>query len=401
MTMKTKYPLKPYFKLFLWLGIFLFFFPALWGTFMLMPFPGSQEQDTLATAYALHPWIFPTRIIGLFLMIGPIMNLLFNGRWGKKTAGIILVLLIGAMIWFTEFFAKAEIMFKEPTQLIFKTAAANEVPEETLIMGIYEEGLARAYPVPFLSYHHKIQDTLNQPFALVTYCSVCRSGRVFSPVLNGEYLHFRLVGMRQFNALFEDERTKSWWHQASGEVVAGSRKGEALEEILSEQMTLKEWMKKYPETLILQEDPAFAATYRNYYAYYKEKNSRKKEGNWSWVLGVEIGNSSKAYSWSLLQEEKIINDRIGETSVLLVLEKDSLSFHVLERELGGRVFEFQLDSLGENLQDQQTHSLWKRSGLCISGELKGSQLSTLQAYQEYEHSWKTFHPNTEEWKKEK
>ena len=42
---------------------------------------------------------------------------------------------------------------------------------------------------------------------MVTYCTVCRTGRVFSPIVEGQPETFRLVGMDHFNAMFEDEGT--------------------------------------------------------------------------------------------------------------------------------------------------------------------------------------------------
>jgi len=38
------------------------------------------------------------------------------------------------------------------------------------------------------------------------------------------------------------------------------------------------------------------------------------------------------------------------------------------------------------------------NGLCVEGKLKGQQLSAVQAYQEFWHSWKNFHPATLQYK---
>jgi hypothetical protein len=44
---------------------------------------------------------------------------------------------------------------------------------------------------------------------MITYCTVCRTGRVFSPDVDGKPETFRLVGMDHFNAMFEDENQKA------------------------------------------------------------------------------------------------------------------------------------------------------------------------------------------------
>lgn len=59
---------------------------------------------------------------------------------------------------------------------------------------------------------------------MVTYCTVCRTGRVYSPMVNGKLETFRLVGMDHFNAMFEDASTKSWWRQSNGDCIAGPLK---------------------------------------------------------------------------------------------------------------------------------------------------------------------------------
>jgi hypothetical protein len=63
---------------------------------------------------------------------------------------------------------------------------------------------------------------------MITYCTVCRTGRVFEPVVNGKFEKFRLVGMDHFNAMFEDVTTKSWWRQVTGEAITGKLKGQQL-----------------------------------------------------------------------------------------------------------------------------------------------------------------------------
>jgi hypothetical protein len=46
------------------------------------------------------------------------------------------------------------------------------------------------------------------------------------------------------------------------------------------------------------------------------------------------------------------------------------------------------------IRDLNTQSVWQPKGSCIDGPLKGAQLQPVQAYQEFWHSWRTFHPAT-------
>ena len=100
-----------------------------------------------------------------------------------------------------------------------------------LVIGVVNNGEAKAYPIRFLGYHHQVQDTVGGKPVIVTYCTVCRTGRVFEPMVNGKPEKFRLVGMDHFNAMFEDATTKSWWRQVNGEAITGKLKGQQLPEV--------------------------------------------------------------------------------------------------------------------------------------------------------------------------
>jgi len=77
----------------------------------------------------------------------------------------------------------------------------------------------------FIGYHHQVRDTIAGAPVLVSYYTVCRTGRVFCPAVKGDPEVFRLVGMDHFNAMFEDATTHSWWRQANGQAIIGPRKG--------------------------------------------------------------------------------------------------------------------------------------------------------------------------------
>ena len=117
--------------------------------------------------------------------------------------------------------------------------------------------------------------------------------------------------MDHFNAMFEDATTKSWWRQVTGEAIAGKLKGEKLPEVLSTQTSLGEWLRLYPNSLVMQADPAFISSYDTTFKYESGKSKSKLTGtdslSWkdkSWVLGVKAGDKSKAYDWNQLKTRK-------------------------------------------------------------------------------------------------
>ena len=269
-----------------------------------------------------------------------------------------------------------------------------------LVIGVSLNGEAKAYPIQLIGYHHQVRDTIGNTPVMITYCTVCRTGRAFSPYLNGKMETFRLVGMDHFNAMFEDATTKSWWQQATGVAIAGPLKGTSLKELPSRQLTLEAWLREYPNSYIMQPDTTFNKDYEDLTDYDKGtiKSSLEKRDSlsWkpkSWIVGVIHNSSAKAYDWNDLVKKKIIQDSIAGLPIVIALEKDTASFHVYDRRVNGSVLRFQMGNDKDLLIDQNTHSTWNMDGLCIDGTLKGERLVPVQAYNEFWHSWQTFHKN--------
>ena len=77
------------------------------------------------------------------------------------------------------------------------------------------DGEARAYPIQLIGYHHQVCDTVGGKPIMVTYCTVCRTGRVFDPVIKGQPETFRLVGMDHFNTIVAWPKTSTGTERAS------------------------------------------------------------------------------------------------------------------------------------------------------------------------------------------
>jgi hypothetical protein len=236
---------------------------------------------------------------------------------------------------------------------------------------------------------------------MVTYCTVCRTGRVYSPVVNGKLETFRLVGMDHFNAMFEDATTKSWWQQATGTAISGPLKGTTLPEIPSQQMSLASWLSAHPTSLIMQPDTTFSKDYADLTDYdngtIKSGLEKRDSLSWkdkSWVIGIAHNNIAKAYDWNELVTKRLIEDSLPQLPVVLFLEQDSVSFHAWNRTLDTATLHFEKVETANVFKDRNTGSTWNNQGFCMEGALKGKQLQPVQAYQEFWHSWKTFHPYT-------
>ena len=368
--------------------------------YFIMPFPGSQQSNTLEIAYWIGNNIVWLRVLLVVCASYFLFKSFSSTKLFQKIIYAVLIIFYVVVFYLFNFRFLADKMFYQPKVVQFSNASESKISKEKLVLGVVLNGEAKAYPIQIIGYHHQVQDEIGGTSVLVTYCTVCRTGRVYEPNVNGKPETFRLVGMDHFNAMFEDASTKSWWRQVSGEAVTGPLKGSKLVEIPSRQMSLASWLQLYPASKILQPDSNFSKQYAALDGYdngslssFLEKRDTISWQPKSFVVGIVYKNASKAYDWNNLERSVIIQDSLPGLPLLLTLENKT-SFHSFNRELNGVVYNFQLDADKRNMIDTNTGSTWNLQGACTSGPLNGSYLRPIQSYQEFWHSWQTFHPGT-------
>jgi hypothetical protein len=244
-------------------GLILLFALEISGIYFIMPFPGSQEINSLPFAYWMHNNMLWIRIVLVAAVIVTFISVFRNSRWKTRSIYSLLLIIYAVLFYYTNFKFQADKIFYQPKTKLFANTSANKVEANKLVIGFVNNGEAKAYPIQIIGYHHQVRDTVGGMPVIVTYCTVCRTGRVFSPEVNGRPETFRLVGMDHFNAMFEDASTKSWWQQATGVAVAGKLKGSALRELPFQQSQLAAFLARYPDALILQPDTIFKKQYKS------------------------------------------------------------------------------------------------------------------------------------------
>jgi hypothetical protein len=358
------------------------------NVYFIMPMPGSQQMNTIDVAYFLYTyrWFFRSFFV-LMILVGAVPA--FSAR--RKWIPFIALAPVAFIVYFFNLQMTADHMFLQPETVAFKSRADNSLSDSSLVVAVTHNMEAKAYPIRYIQYHHQVRDTISGKPIMVTYCNVCRTGRVYEPVVDGKVENFRLVGMDHFNAMFEDATTKSWWRQATGEAVTGPLKGRTLAEVESNQYTLNKFFSLHPFGKVMEADVTSKDSYDTLGRFEKGKSqgklTRTDSVSWkdkSWVLGIEVDGHTKAYDWIRLKELKILNDQIGGTAVVIAIAADEQSFAAFRSD-SAEQFILRNDSLiGSNNQ----YDLVGRSK-------DGSKLRSIKVYQEFWHSWKQFHPNSE------
>ena len=381
------------------LGLLLLILFECARVYLIMPMPGSQNFDSIEIAYFLgsNKWII--RLIGYLLVSVPLVLILRNGVKKEKLiiGGLTAMYLI--VFYVFTFKMEADKMFYQPTKVVKTSLSKNKISDNKLVIGVVIDSVASAYPIQLIGYHHQVVDTMNGHPIMVTYCTVCRTGRIYSLIVNGKQETFRLVGMDHFNAMFEDATTKSWWRQSTGECIAGPLKGYKLKEFKSEQLILSAWVRIHPNTQILQPDPLFKEEFEQMDTYDKgisrgdlTKRDTTSWKNKSWVLGIQDGANAKTYDWNQLTKHRIIQDSLPNNPIVILLENDTVSFHAYSRVVNKEILIFHKKQ--DSIWDVNTGSKWNYEGVCVDGKLKGNMLKSVRCYQEFLHSWEFFHPQS-------
>lgn len=278
---------------------------------------------------------------------------------------------------------------------------------EALVMGIEMDGEAKAYPIRLVSFHHIVNDTVGEQPVVVTYCSLCSSGAIFDPTVNGETVLFDLFGLYQTVATMRDQETGSLWSTFEGRALEGELAGASLEMLPAWTMEWSAWVDEYPDTLVMDIQDEFADEYEDYPigAERGGENSRFAQIVGSFpaddrlpeselVLGVQAGDDYRAYVLDDFSGRGVLQDEIGETPALVIYDREQDLATTYEPVVDGEMLTFEFDDEG-NLRDTETGTLWSVRGEAIEGELAGAELPWLTSFVTEWYGWAAYHPQTD------
>lgn len=278
------------------------------------------------------------------------------------------------------------------------------VSDSDVVIGLEINGDARAYPLFILVWHEIVNDVVGGTPVAVTYCPLCYTNQVFERIVNGNEVEFGTSGkLYQSNLLMYDRWTDSYWSQGLGMAVTGKLSGIQLKTIPFDVITWGDWKKLHPDSLVLTTDTGHLRSYAtdpygDYYAdpriIFPVDNMDDRMHPKEIILGFHEDGIYKAYKQNDVELHNVINDNIGETSLMLVslFSQNSRAF---DRNLNGEILQFQY--VDGKITDAKTESVWSYDGLAISGPLEGNYLTRISMEPGFWFSWVAFHPDTAVW----
>ena len=180
------------------------------------------------------------------------------------------------------------------------------------VLGVYRNGIAKAYPIRILDRHEVVNDSFADERVVVTYCPLCFSGMAFSISTNSVAQTFGVSGLL-FNSdvLLYDHQTGSLWSQIRSQAISGRLKGTEIQPVVAAHTTWRDWLSRHPDTRVLSTDTGFGHSYRRspYLEYQRSpqlmfpvNNRSNKYSKKELVLGVTIGDRFKAYPFKELRK---------------------------------------------------------------------------------------------------
>ena len=199
-----------------------------------------------------------------------------------------------------------------------------------------------------------------------------------------------------------DRETGTLWSHLTGEALEGPLVGQHLQQLLSVQTTWGRWRAEHPKTLMLAVDPADVRSdpYQNYFGapdagVVGRKRADDRLPIKEKVIGVRLGGEVKAYSFTALARDRVVNDTVGGVPVVIVFDGPSTSGAAYRRDPGGQILTFAPGQPALTITDNETHSTWDGlSGRATTGADAGMLLDQVPITYSFWFGWVDFYPNT-------
>lgn len=218
----------------------------------------------------------------------------------------------------------------------------------------------------------------------------------------GRTLTFHLAGINNQNFLMRDEETGSFWQQVTGRAISGPLKGAALELASTDEVSFAVFRSESSQGTVLAPE----ARYAQQYAHKDWEKSLAKARTVldfpqsgvaarELVVGVELGDASRAYRIQDLTRERVVQDTVGGLPIVLVMGADGASVRAFRSRVGEKDDEFFLAQGGPwALLDAATQSRWDFRGCAVSGPRQGACLEPVGVLKDYWFDWRNYHPST-------
>jgi len=216
------------------------------------------------------------------------------------------------------------------------------------VFGISINGDHRAYPLRILDWHEMANDVVGGVPVSLAYCTLCGAGIAYDGrASNGETYTFGSSGfLYRSNKLMYDRQTRTLWNQLTGEPVMGELVGSGVKLNLQPIVITNwdSWLSQHPDTVVLDINTGFqrpyipGAAYGDYFAYHDTMFPVWQRSDLlptkDRIFAPQIEGIPKAYPLDILTEEQVVNDTIGDTSIVLIASRGDITVEGTNQRVG-------------------------------------------------------------------
>lgn len=304
--------------------------------------------------------------------------------------------------------------------------------EDDLVMGLVFDGDARAYPHNIGWWNEIVNDRFTGRFVTVTLCPLTGTGLVYDATdVGGSQIEFGVSGLLiNSNLVMYDRRDDSTLYpQMIYTAINGADLGKQLVLLPVIETTWGMWKKMYPNTTVVEagtgweryagERPIYTESAYENYPYISARLGDYRTSNEyliflpstadidlrfevkDMVLGLCLGQETKAYPFGSMPDGAVINDVIDEQNIAVVFAAESRTAVAYFSALGERVLSFySVEPEGDlpvEFVDVQTGSRWNLLGKAVDGPLAGQQLQQVPSYNSMWFAWAAYWPDAALW----
>ncbi len=222
----------------------------------------------------------------------------------------------------------------------FKQVSQANIENDARILGVYYNGIAKAYPINIPNFHEIVNDQFKGHPIVITYCPLCGSGIAFDAMIDRASKTFGVSGLLyNSDVLLYDRETETLWSQLMNEGVVGELKGRKIDKIATANTKWAKWKATHPETLVLSEKtgfnrdytknpyPGYASSAKTYFEVAEMDDSfHPKE----MVVGLEVDGKHKAYPFSELEKRSnsVVEDLFQGLNLFIEFDEESQSAEI-------------------------------------------------------------------------
>lgn len=280
----------------------------------------------------------------------------------------------------------------------------NFMDDDDLIVGVIHNGQAKGYPHPILDWHEIVNDDFGGDYYALTYCPLTGTAISWDRNLNGEVTTFGVSGkLYNTNLIPFDRRTESYWSQMRNDCVNGDLINTEINTFPIIETTWATWKKLYPDSQVMTTETGFSRDYTLFpYGDYRTNHTNiifpvsrfdnrlpAKER----VLTVFSDTISRAYSINLFEEDRVIEDNINGTDIIIMGSK--ADNYIVAYERGSLENPQPTSDLYPFIAEDVNGNRISIHGTTTGGSLGISLLKPLDAYMGYFFAFGAFNEDLE------